>query len=84
MFLSRLDFAIGEIPETIGLCSKLKIFDASDNKLEGELRRGTKVAASLSPVDFATGKIPDSIGDCKELKELVLVENNLEGDLRRG
>ena len=51
LFFSRQSiFFPGEIPESIGKCSKLETFTMWGNNLSGELRTGTKVFASLTSI----------------------------------
>ena len=80
MLFNNLD---GELPESLGELSELKVLELSSNKLSGNLpiQLGRLKNLEILAVNgnMISGNIPSSIGDLKNLRQLHLSSNQLTG-----
>ncbi|KAI3503248.1 hypothetical protein L1887_31687 [Cichorium endivia] len=76
----------GEIPVNIGrICTSLRVFDVSGNRLSGIIPSSFSELNSLISLDLSRnmlhGEIPVDFGKIKNLKNLSLSDNNLTGPI---
>ena len=84
MLLSRVDFAIGNIPETIGNCVNLERINFDNSNLSsGPFMGAIDLFFSRQSI-FYPGEIPESIGKCSKLGWFDVSKNILSGELRTG
>lgn len=84
-----LDFSlndfIGQIPTGLGGCSKLEIFRAGSNKLEGSLPRDIYIVTSLQeiflPANGLGGTLDETISNLTNLRVLNVFGNNFVGTI---